>query len=77
MDIDQIATKVTELAVARMYEILEGARRDLGEAGEEIMIDRRDLRLVGDKLELGAAKFPSEDVKDRFVAAVRRRTGAR
>jgi hypothetical protein len=73
-DIDGIMRDVTEAAAEQVHAVLEEAKRELGDEGREITIAQNTrFDRVGDKVDLAGVSFPSEEIKDKFLAIVDRK----
>ena len=70
---DDLARRDADLAKGRTRRLLESAKREMGEEGEGIHIDGSAMPHASDPLGLGQIRFPSEEVKSRFLQILRRK----
>ena len=73
-DTEALLRQATEVARNKIFNLLEESKREMGVDGAGIHFDKASiLRHHGDKVDLGKATFPSEEVKERFMGIFNRR----
>jgi hypothetical protein len=73
-DADKLIREVTKKAADHTYKVMEEAKREMGDDGRDITINKSySARQSGDNVSLANASFPSEEIKERFMKIVQRK----